>query len=175
MIHSPGSFQITLKLFLCDLESQIEQSSTNSGNFINPAEIASLLVLKDRGTGQGDLPGGRLNHDEIYEPFELSLAREVKEELGDVSCEIYPDPIFIFPHFVEKDQADALGVAYIGRFLRGGIQLSEEHTQYSWRPLEALVPESMFVHTMLAAVQRFHGQRQLFLDRLKSGQMITLP
>lgn len=57
-----GFFQITQKLFL------------RKGD--------ELLILRDRKSGLGDLPGGRMNENEFFEDWSLSMQREIEEELG---------------------------------------------------------------------------------------------
>ncbi len=106
-----GKFQITIKLLLWDR------------NF--------FLYLRDRITNQGDLPGGRIQQDEIYR-LEEALIREIREELGEIQYEIQPKPVFVFPHFISKDNEDALLVLYSGNYWGGKIQLSNEHTEYLW-------------------------------------------
>ena len=69
-------------------------------SFSSSASPGYYLVLEDAATGQGDLPGGRINKDEIHRPFTENLAREVQEELGSLRYRLYPEPIFVFPHFV---------------------------------------------------------------------------
>jgi hypothetical protein len=56
---TPGFFQISLKLFLMRGDE--------------------LLILRDRASKYGDLPGGRLGETEIYLPFPESLGREIRE------------------------------------------------------------------------------------------------
>ena len=227
MIHNPGLFQITLKLFLWSPElpassAEVPDSndlinSANSGNssatgtksqsesmdteshpgttrsniagssgkagkttdlptdsFSSSASPGYYLVLEDAATGQGDLPGGRINKDEIHRPFTENLAREVQEELGSLRYRLYPEPIFVFPHFVAKDQTDALGIAYVGELLGGSPTLSEEHNRYFWSVLNDPVPE-IFVDTMRSAVGSFLNRKTDFLNRLKATNLITLP
>ena len=58
-----GSFQITQKAFV------------RKGDL--------LLVMKDKKSGEGDLPGGRMNEDEFFGDWIESLQRELDEELGN--------------------------------------------------------------------------------------------
>lgn len=106
-----GSFQITLKILLWDK------------NF--------FLYLKDKVSNTGDLPGGRIYQNELYQ-FEEALKREIQEELGDIQYEIHPDPVFAFPHFIQKDKKDAIALLFSGKYLGGQISLSEEHSEYKW-------------------------------------------
>ena len=155
MIQDPGQFQITLKLFLLR-EDQ-------------------LLILEDRHDRVGDLPGGRINQNEFFDPFHRTLAREVREELGTVKCSINPDPVFCFQHFVQKDQKQALGLAFVGAWVSGEITLSEEHSGMDWVDCKTFSPGSKFVAHMLAAVERFQKDWVQFRDSLRANNTITLP
>lgn len=121
--------------------------------------------MEDSSSHEGDLPGGRLNDDELHAPFTESLSREIREELGPVQFRLPGDPIFIFPHFVKKDGVDALGVAYIGEYLGGDIQLSDEHTRFFWASLDEPTP-SIFTDHMKSAVDRMLRDSRSFLERL---------
>lgn len=153
-MNDPGSFQITLKLFLLREER--------------------FLVLEDSATGEGDLPGGRLNCGELYQPFEHSLAREVLEELGPIQYRLLADPVFIFPHFVAKDQKEALGIAFLGEYLDGEIHLSAEHNEFAWASVDN-PPDGFFVSYMKAAVQTFLSRKDEFFRRMGNGPLISLP
>ncbi|MBU43060.1 MAG: hypothetical protein CMN76_07585 [Spirochaetaceae bacterium] len=140
----------------------------------HPSMPDRYLVLTDSSSGEGDLPGGRINQDEFYSDFHDCLAREVTEELGAVEYLLNPYPLFVFPHFVAKDGKDALGVAYVGRYLSGSLQLSEEHNHFQWYRF-ADSPEPAFRSTMLAAVNIFLQNRTSFIDRLNARDLLTLP
>ena len=74
-----GLFQITQKVFI------------RNGNL--------LLVMKDKKSGAGDLPGGRMNEDEFFLDWMDSLNRELIEELGsNFQVKINPVPIFVHKH-----------------------------------------------------------------------------
>ncbi len=133
---NPAQFQITLKLFLI--------------------RNKSLLVLRDRKSGLGDLPGGRLGEGEIFQPFTVSLAREVSEELGeDIEYRVSDEPAFLFPMKMWADGSEALGIAFIGFFDEGNIELSDEHDQMFWVDLDTWNPGGLFKDYMLDACHRF--------------------
>lgn len=133
----PAFFQITLKLFLLDQKGR-------------------LLILRDRASGLGDLPGGRLGKGEIRLPWKEVMEREVHEELGSgISWSMVPEPVFCFGHYIQSDQCEGLGLAFTGRFHSGEIILSDEHDFSEWAEPESYPFENLFQDTMLDAVKTF--------------------
>lgn len=134
-----GTFQITTKLFLMD------------GNH--------LLILNDRKSGTGDLPGGRLTQAEIHMPWTEALLREVVEELGPkVRISIQRGPLFAFPHWIVESAQDAMGLAFRGSYLGGPIVLSEEHDSFRWVPIHSYDPDGTFSPTLALALKRFAAE-----------------
>lgn len=137
---NPGLFQITLKVFI--------------------TRGAELLVLRDRKQQVGDLPGGRLGPGEIYRPWSNSIHREIGEELGpEFFCRLNPEPIFLFPHFIQESGYEALGLAFAAEYLQGEIQLSDEHDWHAWKSLPDYDAGELFTDHLLAAVRRFQRSR----------------
>lgn len=133
---NPAFFQITLKLFLI-----------KEGKF---------LVLKDRKSQFGDLPGGRLGEKEIYSPLTEALAREVCEELGDeIEYMVSDEPVFIFPMKMWSGGHEALGISFVGFYESGDIVLSDEHDFMEWVDLLTYDPSLLFSEHMLDAVNKF--------------------
>lgn len=135
---TPGFFQITLKLFLL------------RGN--------EMLILRDRDSQLGDLPGGRISAEEIYQPFASSLAREIHEELGNVEYSLEPEPIFLFPHRIQNGNHPALGIAFLGSFKGGKILLSDEHDWMDWVNVQTYTPAPLFKEHLLDAVVQFQSR-----------------
>ncbi len=109
-----GFFQITQKLFL------------RKGD--------ELLILRDRKSGLGDLPGGRMNEDEFFEDWNLSMKREIEEELGpQVRIKVFPKPLFVHKHKVNEGNFPCIIIAYHANFLGGEIILSDEHDYIAWK------------------------------------------
>jgi 8-oxo-dGTP diphosphatase len=133
-----GEFQITLKLLLWDK------------NY--------FLYLKDRHTGFGDLPGGRITKEEHYNWFS-ALEREIQEELGSIVYKIQPDPVYVFPHFVSKDQKDAVAILFEGYYLGGKIEISDEHEEYLWLHKNTSL-EDYFSDTMLIGLKNYFNKRK---------------
>lgn len=133
-----GEFQITLKLLLWDK------------NY--------FLYLKDKITGFGDLPGGRITQKEHYN-WISALERELKEELGNIQYKIYPEPVYCFPHFVSKDKKDSVAILFEGKYLGGNIQISDEHEEYLWIHKKERL-EDYFSDTMLEGLKKYFKIKQ---------------
>ncbi|MCE9598175.1 MAG: NUDIX hydrolase [Spirochaetia bacterium] len=134
---TPGFFQITLKLFLLRGEE--------------------MLILRDRDSKLGDLPGGRLSAEEIYLPFSKPLAREIEEELGTLTYDLNPEPAFLFPHRIQNGNHPALGIAFIADYKTGRVQLSDEHDWMDWVNVRTFTPAPFFKEHLLDAVVRFQS------------------
>ncbi|MCB1156101.1 MAG: NUDIX hydrolase [Leptospiraceae bacterium] len=136
MNETHGFFQITQKLFLRNQNS--------------------ILILRDRKSGHGDLPGGRINEPEFFFFFLEGLKRELREELGEnIQYDIEPQPIFFARHRVVEGKYPCLIVAYEGKFLGGDIQLSNEHDYMEWVDRETYNPEPLFKKHLLFAVSSY--------------------
>lgn len=67
-----------------------------------------------------------------------ALYREVKEELGeDVEVEII-DIFDAFTSVLDYGQ-DFVGICYLCRFIKGDIQLNEEHTESKWVDIDTAI------------------------------------
>jgi len=82
--------------------------------------------------GKWDLPGGKLNHEEILEE---AIVREVWEETG---ISIVPGEIAGYVAF-ELPQKRVIAIIYDGGYVISDIKLSHEHTEYSWIPLDEIL------------------------------------
>jgi 8-oxo-dGTP diphosphatase len=131
-----GLFQITQKVFI--------------------RKGSELLVLKDHKSGQGDLPGGRMNQSEFFEDWLISLDRELKEEMGEqFIVNIFAEPIFVHKHLVNDGNHPCLIVAYKGEFQSGDIQISDEHDYFKWVDIYTFNPSEFFSEYMLDAVNLY--------------------
>ena len=135
-MNEPGFFQITLKLFLRD------------GN--------RLLVLRDKESGQGDLPGGRITQDEFFADWQLALQRELREELGgNAQYSLEPSFFMLRKHLIDAGEHACLWIGYRGNWQGGEIRLSHEHDFMDWVDITSYNPESLFRGTSLAAIQEY--------------------
>lgn len=99
----------------------------------------SLLVLRDRASGEGDLPGGRMGEHELLAPWVHALRREVAEELGaGFHVAIGDAPVLAFPHRLPSTGAPAVGLLWVGTWEAGEVVLSEEHDAFLWADPAAL-------------------------------------
>lgn len=131
-----GFFQITQKVFLRDGQK--------------------LLVMRDRKSGHGDLPGGRMNESEFFADWLNSIDREIHEELGsDVIAKVSPKPIFVFKHRVNEGNFPCIILAYKGDFISGKIEMSDEHDFWDWVDIKTYDPSIFFSEFMLDAVRMY--------------------
>ncbi|XDD50341.1 NUDIX domain-containing protein [Leptospira sp. WS92.C1] len=131
-----GFFQITQKLFLRKGEE--------------------LLILRDRKSGLGDLPGGRMNENEFFEDWSLSMEREIEEELGpNVQIKVLPKPLFVHKHRVNEGNFPCIIIAYHADFIDGEIVLSDEHDYIAWENINSYDPSALFSEYMLDAVNLY--------------------
>lgn len=129
-----GFFQITQKLFLRD------------GN--------KLLVMRDRKSGFGDLPGGRMDEDEFFDNWMNSIKREIQEELGsEIKVKVDPKPFMIQKHRVNEGNIPCVILGYHAQLESGIIHISDEHDFLEWVDVKNYNPSPLFTEYMLDAVR----------------------
>lgn len=116
-----------------------------------------LLVLHDRQSAVGDLPGGRMGPDELLRPWADAVRRELAEELGPVEIALDDAPALAFPHLLPASGLPALGLLWVGRWVAGEVVLSDEHDDLAWAPLEG--PWPWLDRTLADAVRRWLATR----------------
>ncbi len=112
-------YQVSLKVFLRDADGRL------------------LLPF---GSARGsyadyyDLPGGRIEDDEFAAPFLDILQREVKEELGDISVAIDPQPVLLSRDAIGPNKdTRVIYIFFEGKYLGGKITISNEHEGMVWK------------------------------------------
>ncbi len=131
-----GFFQITQKAFI------------RKGNL--------LLVMRDKKSGEGDLPGGRMNQNEFFENWIDSLKRELEEELGtSMKLKISEDVILIHKHRVNLGNHPCVILGYDCEYISGDINISEEHDFFEWVDIKTFKPETFYSEYMLEAVSKY--------------------
>jgi 8-oxo-dGTP diphosphatase len=135
-LSNHGFFQITQKLFLRD------------GN--------NLLIMKDKKSGFGDLPGGRMTEDEFFQDWKISLKRELVEEMGnEFSYEMDSKPFMIHKHRVTEGNHPCIIIGYKGIFKGGKIIISDEHDFLNWVDVKTYNPDQLFADYMLDVVKLY--------------------
>jgi 8-oxo-dGTP pyrophosphatase MutT (NUDIX family) len=133
-VSKHGFFQITQKLFLRDGEM--------------------LLVMRDRKSGFGDLPGGRMDEDEFYNDWMISIDREIREELGsEVKIKVNPKPFMFHKHRVNEGNHPCVIIGYHAELISGKIRMSDEHDFMEWVNINNYNPSPLFTEYMLDAVK----------------------
>lgn len=97
-------------------------------------EFLLLKRSKDSITNPGkwDLPGGKLEREEILEE---AVVREVREE---TEITIVPGKIAGYVTF-ELPEKRVIAIVYDGGYVISDVKLSHEHTEYSWTSLEKIL------------------------------------
>lgn len=106
-------------------------------------EKGEILLLKEgiNTTMYGfyDLPGGRITADEINDSFDKAIAREIREELGEIQYELNPRPISYGVHsflILETNKEEhAFWLCFEAKYISGEINISKEHTGYIWQEI----------------------------------------
>ncbi|MGE5392520.1 MAG: NUDIX domain-containing protein [Candidatus Saccharibacteria bacterium] len=92
-----------------------------------------LLLLNPKiSSGSFDLPGGRINGDEIGLDVASIIGRELSEEIGDIRYELNPSPIATGIGIGRRTGHPTFYLIFEGRFLSGKIETSAEHDGYRW-------------------------------------------
>ncbi|NBU98165.1 MAG: NUDIX domain-containing protein [Spirochaetia bacterium] len=131
-----GFFQITQKAFI------------RKGNL--------LLVMRDKKSGEGDLPGGRMNQNEFFEDWIDSLKRELEEELGtSMKLKISEDVVLVHKHRVNLGNYPCVILGYDCEYISGDINISEEHDFFEWVDIKTFKPETFYSEYMLEAVSKY--------------------
>jgi ADP-ribose pyrophosphatase YjhB (NUDIX family) len=82
--------------------------------------------------GKYDLPGGRINDDEVEIDFHELIDREIKEEAGPkIKYKLRKDPVALAKYRF-KDGRCILYILFEARYISGQIVISDEHTEYRW-------------------------------------------
>ena len=81
--------------------------------------------------GHFDLPGGRIDNVEYETPLLEVLAREIREELGEMQYKI-GKPVFAYRRYFKRREIYVFILVYEAEFTSGDIKLSEEHKDYEW-------------------------------------------
>ena len=91
------------------------------------------LGAQDNGRMKGfnDLPGGRMDDNEIGIELLDIAKRELQEELGDITYTIDSRPFTAFT-WKWDDGYQVAFIYYLAAYESGEITISDEHTNYKW-------------------------------------------
>ncbi len=100
----------------------------------------AILLLKLPPTsamaGYYDLPGGRIHKGEEKIPFQDIIAREIREEIGNITFQLYEIPVAVSRHFYVSrktlKEKNLFWIFFEAQYLDGKIEVSDEHTKYQW-------------------------------------------
>lgn len=117
-----AQFEVSLKLIIKNSTEEI------LGLKVPPAESYMFGY---------DLPGGRIDEDEVKKTYEDNLRREVREELGEaikLKIDLHPVAVSTRVYFSERRQLERkfLQVFFAAEYVSGEIKLSSEHADYDW-------------------------------------------
>ncbi|HEX3095570.1 MAG TPA: NUDIX domain-containing protein [Patescibacteria group bacterium] len=98
-----------------------------------------ILALKayDNGpmAGYNDMPGGRIDDNEVSLDFADILKREIKEELGEINYTLKTNPVaavsWTWPTGSLKGQ-EMVSIYFLGEYQSGEINISDEHLGHDW-------------------------------------------
>lgn len=140
MAHAQVS--VSLKLILKDAEGKI-------------------LALEGQGNGPMagfyDIPGGRIDEEEIGIPFTEIFTRELQEELGDVKFSVESRPVTAST-WRWPNGKEIVYVYYEGRLESGEIQISDEHQSFEWIQLNDNSLEQYFTSFHKEALKQYLSQ-----------------
>lgn len=142
MFKEKALYQISLKVLLRNTKGEI-----------------LLLKALDGGVFHGfyDLPGGRIDVDELALDTEAILKRELLEEIGNIDFKLYPSPVSIVRHTFTKPHKE-ISVLYIffeADYLSGDVKISDEHSDHLWIKLDSIEPKEYFANFLVSGVEMY--------------------
>jgi len=91
-----------------------------------------VLVVREADTGYWELPGGRIDVGEEWDPHEKILAREISEELGAQFRVAVGIETVTWTRRRPVDGAFLFIVGRVCRHTGGEPELSDEHDRFDW-------------------------------------------
>jgi len=143
---SHANFNVSLKLILVNSKKQILGLKVPTTSYF---------------AGFYDLPGGRINVNELHYDFVKTLKREIKEEIGNLKIKITEMPItavkYIVPSKVRPNKKDlpVMYTFFVARYISGKIKLSWEHDGYEWLEVNKKNVHKYFFKNYLAGVKQY--------------------
>ncbi len=117
------------------------------------------LILKSHSTGtfkgKFDLPGGRVEDNEFEKPIEKIIAREIKEEIGNVKFKINLKPAGIGRYITAKRKTRIFYILFEAKYQSGKVKISEEHMDFKWVKLNKNNIGKLFHKSLLEGVKMY--------------------
>jgi len=128
----------------------------------NQGEILGLKGL-DNGSYKGyyDLPGGRIDTDEFETSLPDIIAREIKEELGDITYRLKNKPVAVGRHFIPASMIDirkdtrVLYLFFEAEYISGDLKVSDEHNGHQWLNLKEIELTDYFISGILEGIKMY--------------------
>lgn len=124
-----------------------------------------ILGLKaaDNGSYAGyyDLPGGRIDTDEFTTNFADIIAREVTEEIGNITYSLQPKPVAVGRHLLparmteHKKDIPVLYLFFEAQYISGEIKISDEHTAPAWLDIQTINLGDFFKSGILEGITMY--------------------
>lgn len=148
--HDPYLFQVSLKLILKNKRGEI---------------LALAMPKNSSMTGFYDVPGGRINSDELKMSYQKIFGREVVEEIGkSVKYRLIKRPVSIsrHPYFSVKLQKEMhiVFIFFEAMYLNGKIKTSTEHIGYQWLKLDKKNISKYFVRGLREGLKNYFKWNQ---------------
>jgi 8-oxo-dGTP diphosphatase len=139
-------YQVSLKVFLKNEKNEI---------------LLLEAGLDTSFAGYYDLPGGRIDTDELTVPFFNIIKREISEEIGDINYTLGQAPVAVGRHLVPAAIAkngQELHVLYLffeAQYINGDITISNEHIGYKWVDFSKENPKKLLKSGMLEGMRMY--------------------
>ena len=85
--------------------------------------------------GYYDFPGGRIDRAEIKTSLKKIIAREMREEIGNVKYRLNEKPVAFARHFYKRKNNIPRPVVWIffeAEYRGGKVKISSEHDRFAW-------------------------------------------
>ena len=150
MKKEKGLYQVSLKVIIKNTKG----------------EILGLRAV-DKGSMKGyfDLPGGRIDADEFYAPFEEIIKREIREEVGDVKYTLNNSPVALGRHLIPSQISSSgkdINVIYIffeAKYSKGEIVINDEHLGFKWIDISKIKLEDYFDSGILEGIKMYLAKK----------------
>jgi 8-oxo-dGTP pyrophosphatase MutT (NUDIX family) len=124
-----------------------------------------LLIIRDK-WGVWELPGGRIRPDEFQKPLAETVARKVREELGENVEYSEPKPTGTFFQVarteetgeLQKQQVRIFAIGFEAEYRGGEIDLGDHHEELKWVDVETFQPLELQENDWMRGVEEYLEQ-----------------